>query len=570
MEKQRRTRQYVGVFSPVAFGVLLAGFFFFSRSTAYAAWTEPTQPPPGGNVAAPLNTSGTAQIKSGNLTLDGGVFEVTHPSAWNAVTGSAADATSTGTAGIVGYGAVAAANKTSAGVYGIAYQGPGTGTHVGLMGVAGNNAGNSIGVFGSANGYTNAYAGYFEGRVGVSGELCLNGDCQASWPSGGTGSSLFTESPPNSTYLTNEGSNLAIGGKDASDAKFFFNITGQTPGVFYAADSIIVGTPIGGGSVGDGICSAGEQCSSSPDCKGQPDDCGAGKICDPNGTGTCITTDTTAPTVPGNLQLDGMPGSATVPLRWVASTDNPGGTGLHGYKLYRCQGVGCTPATVVQTPGASATTVTDTGLSSNTTYVFDLTAVDNASPANESGHSNRLTVTTAAGGDTEPPSTPANLRQNGSPAYTSIPLAWDASTDNIGVAGYTLYRCPGSGCTPTLFQTFTGATILSYTDSSVLPNRLYIYRVSAFDGAGNPSALSTALQVTTPNDTGRPSQVQNLTQNGDLTNSSIPLRWDAATDAESGIDFYKLYRCTGRNCSPTTYYTSVTGTTYTDTGLPAA
>ncbi|MDO8604487.1 MAG: hypothetical protein Q7K40_03795 [bacterium] len=48
--------------------ILLATVLSFGLSYVYA-WTAPTATPPGGNVSAPLNTSATAQIKSGGLTV---------------------------------------------------------------------------------------------------------------------------------------------------------------------------------------------------------------------------------------------------------------------------------------------------------------------------------------------------------------------------------------------------------------------------------------------------------------------------------------------------------------------
>jgi hypothetical protein len=51
----------------LTFGVLVllfaVGFYIF------AAWTEPSQTPPAGNVSAPLNVGSTAQTKTGDLTL---------------------------------------------------------------------------------------------------------------------------------------------------------------------------------------------------------------------------------------------------------------------------------------------------------------------------------------------------------------------------------------------------------------------------------------------------------------------------------------------------------------------
>ena len=51
--------------------VLLCVAVLIPRGQARSAWTPPTTPPPGGNVAAPLNTSSTAQTKQGDLTLGG-------------------------------------------------------------------------------------------------------------------------------------------------------------------------------------------------------------------------------------------------------------------------------------------------------------------------------------------------------------------------------------------------------------------------------------------------------------------------------------------------------------------
>ncbi|MBU4298742.1 hypothetical protein KJ636_01755 [Patescibacteria group bacterium] len=47
-------------------GVLVTSVFV---SYLVLAWTEPTSAPPGGNVAAPLNTSINAQAKEGALML---------------------------------------------------------------------------------------------------------------------------------------------------------------------------------------------------------------------------------------------------------------------------------------------------------------------------------------------------------------------------------------------------------------------------------------------------------------------------------------------------------------------
>ncbi|RJQ85484.1 fibronectin type III domain-containing protein [Amycolatopsis panacis] len=100
----------------------------------------------------------------------------------------------------------------------------------------------------------------------------------------------------------------------------------------------------------------------------------------------------------------------------------------------------------------------------------------------------------ASSGDTQPPTTPTGLHAT-SVATTSVSLAWSPSTDNVGVTGYTVYRNGSAIGT-------TGSTT-SYSDSTVSGGTGYTYAVDAFDAAGNHSARSTALAVTTPNSSPR-------------------------------------------------------------------
>lgn len=98
------------------------------------------------------------------------------------------------------------------------------------------------------------------------------------------------------------------------------------------------------------------------------------------------TPDTTAPSVPTNLHGTGTTNSS-VALAWSVSTDNTGGTGLAGYKLYRNN-------TLVATIPAGTTTYTDTNLSASTTYTYTISAYDNA--GNESARSTSVSATTNA------------------------------------------------------------------------------------------------------------------------------------------------------------------------------
>jgi chitinase len=92
-------------------------------------------------------------------------------------------------------------------------------------------------------------------------------------------------------------------------------------------------------------------------------------------------------------------------------------------------------------------------------------------------------------GDTTPPSVPANVHMT-SKTSSSVSLAWNASTDNVGVTGYTV----------TYGTTSINVPGTSATVSGLSANTAYTFTVKAFDAAGNVSNASAPVQVTT--DTG--------------------------------------------------------------------
>ncbi|NUP04028.1 MAG: chitinase, partial [Nonomuraea sp.] len=184
--------------------------------------------------------------------------------------------------------------------------------------------------------------------------------------------------------------------------------------------------------------------------------------------------DTTAPSVPGNLRSTGVT-NTSVALAWDASTDN---VKVTGYEIYR----GGTLVTTV-----TGTTYNDTGLTASTTYAYTVRARDAA--GNRSADSNQVSATTTGGGGTDntAPSVPGNLRSTGV-SGNSVSLTWDASTDNVKVTGYEIYR---GG---TLVTTVTGT---SHTDTGLAANTTYTYTVRARDEAGNRSANSNQVSATT-------------------------------------------------------------------------
>jgi chitodextrinase len=87
-------------------------------------------------------------------------------------------------------------------------------------------------------------------------------------------------------------------------------------------------------------------------------------------------------------------------------------------------------------------------------------------------------------GDTTPPAVPENLSSEVS--QTTVNLRWTASTDNVAVVGYRIYR---DG-----IQIGTSATN-SYSDTDVTAGETYRYTISAYDAAGNESDQSVCKDV---------------------------------------------------------------------------
>ena len=89
--------------------------------------------------------------------------------------------------------------------------------------------------------------------------------------------------------------------------------------------------------------------------------------------------------------------------------------------------------------------------------------------------------------DNQAPTPPTNL--TATPVSSSqINLAWTASTDNLGVVGYYIFR---DG-----LQVATSTTT-SYSDKNLRASTTYSYHVTAYDGAGNVSGPSNTATATT-------------------------------------------------------------------------
>jgi chitodextrinase len=188
---------------------------------------------------------------------------------------------------------------------------------------------------------------------------------------------------------------------------------------------------------------------------------------------TLASPDQTAPSAPSSLSASAK-SPTQVDLSWKTSTDN---VGVSSYLVLRNNAVIAT---------TTATTYSDTTAVANTSYTYAIEAQDAA--GNVSAASSNVSVKTPNPADTAAPNTPTGLLAV-AVSENQVNLTWAPSTDNVAVAGYTIYRNGTKVGT---------STTTSFGDGTVVANTSYSYAAEAYDGAGNISARSTAATVKTP------------------------------------------------------------------------
>jgi hypothetical protein len=189
--------------------------------------------------------------------------------------------------------------------------------------------------------------------------------------------------------------------------------------------------------------------------------------------------DTTKPTVSITSPAAGAVVSGTRSLTALAS-DNVGLTGVQ----FRVNGVNT---------GAEDTSSPYT-ISYDTTQVPDgsytLTAVARDAAGN-TATSAAITLTVSnkapAPADTSAPTVPSGVTATAASSF-QINLAWNASTDNVGVTGYKVYR-NGAEIGATTQRVYAATGLAAKTS--------YTFQFSAFDAAGNASARSASVTATT-------------------------------------------------------------------------
>ena len=259
-------------------------------------------------------------------------------------------------------------------------------------------------------------------------------------------------------------------------------------------------------------------------------------------TATTPSNDTVAPSVPSGVQAVAN-GTDKIDVSWTASTDN---VAVVGYHVFR-DGNATAIATVT-----TGTNYQDPGLAPGSTHSYTVSAFD-AVP-NESAKSSPPASATTAN-DTAAPSVPTGVQAvaNGT---SRIDVSWTASTDNVAVTGYHVFR--------DTVQVGNVTSGTSFPDLGLTPGSTHSYTVTAYDAVPNESAQSSPpVSATTalPPDTVAPSVPTGVAAVANGTDK-IDVSWTASTD-NVAVAGYHVFR----DGNATAIATVTTGTNYQDPGL---
>jgi chitodextrinase len=254
------------------------------------------------------------------------------------------------------------------------------------------------------------------------------------------------------------------------------------------------------------------------------------------------------PTVPGSLVPTVVSGTQ-INLSWTASTD---AVAVTGYLIERCTGTGC--SNFAQVGNSATAAFSDAGLTAATTYTYRVRAVNSGSNVSDYSAVAAATTTGGGGGDTTPPSNPTGLSAT-AVSGSQINLSWTASTDNVGVTGYKVERCPGASCST--FAQIATPTGTTFSDTGLTALTSYSYRVRATDAAGNLSGYSNTASATTSGSLSAPSGLGAPA----FSSIEVDLSWVGSSGGTGAIS-YLVESCSGTSCSSFTQIGSSATTTY--------
>lgn len=262
-------------------------------------------------------------------------------------------------------------------------------------------------------------------------------------------------------------------------------------------------------------------------------------------TATAVAPGACPPPPPTPATLTATPGvcdSHTVTLAWAAST------GATGYSLSRDN-------TVVYTGTALA--FTDTSTADATWYTYKVSAF------NAGGTSTAKTASVSSPiACNSVPAAPTGMGLSSLPTPSSVSLEW---IDNATNETHFIIERKLLGGTYSLLKQLNSANATTYTDTSVVPDTVYGYRVQACRTGAGCSDYSTIgivkVPAVVPEETASPPPTPSSfsASTGACGTNSVTLDWGTVSGAEN----YKVYR-------NNTLIHTTTERTYTDSALAPA
>jgi len=255
------------------------------------------------------------------------------------------------------------------------------------------------------------------------------------------------------------------------------------------------------------------------------------------------------PLSPSNLNTSPV-SNTQIFLVWDAPVN---ATGVIGYKIeYKIGSGSYSDLSLI----GNLTTYLHTGLVTNTTYTYRVSAINSAGTGNPSNEATGTTLSV--------PSIPRNLSATVI-SSSQIDLIWVAPVNNGGTAitGYKILR--DNSCTGT-FVTISTNSSTKYSDTGLGANTCYRYNIQAINAIGASSMMTNNVTATTP-----PAPVQIHVPNAPAglgvivtSSTSLNLIWSAPSDnGGAKITGYLIQR----NGTTIVINTSSNKTSYFDTNL---
>lgn len=224
-----------------------------------------------------------------------------------------------------------------------------------------------------------------------------------------------------------------------------------------------------------------------------------------------------APDAPTALTVGSEPLDRKADLSWTAPAYN-GGANVTNYLVQYSANDGTSWSTFSHS-ASSATTITVTGLTNDTPYVFRVAAINSEGT---SGYSN---VSSPAYTPRNPAATPpAPSQPSGVASNQQVALSWSAPSmgDRPAIQYYKIYAATGDSEDFNLIVANTGSTSTSYTVTGLTNETVYRFKVAGFNTAGiGTQSAESYRYVPMPNATCSDRGPNAYLANCNLTNATI-------------------------------------------------